>query len=206
MDASACKPQSRIQRANRETILAAALDTFAEGGFHAARLEAIAERAGMSKQNLLYYFGTKAAIHAAVLEQLLDTWLDPLRALDPMGDPLEEVLGYLRRKLQLARDLPAASRLFANEILAGAPNIETVLAGPLRAIVDDKAALLARWMDEGRLARRDPHHLIFSIWAVTQHYADFDVQVRAVLGGDCKSRFARAEETLTALFRGGLRP
>ena len=194
------RPQTRIQQRNTEAILDAALEVFSSQGFRGATLDRIAERAGLSKPNLLYYFPTKAAIHEALLAGLLDTWLDPLRALDPEGDPVEEVLTYVRRKLEMSRDLPRESRLFANEILQGAPVVGPTLGTHLKALVDEKAAVIAGWAEAGRIAPVDPHHLIFSVWALTQHYADFDVQVRAVLGTD-QTPFDAAEAHLTAMFR-----
>ncbi len=195
---------TRIQRKNRAAILDAALDVFSSQGFRGATVDEIATAAGLSKPNLLYYFPSKEAIHAAVLEQLLDTWLDPLRALDPSGEPLEEILAYMRRKLQMARDLPRESRLFANEIVQGAPRIHDVLSTDLKALVDEKAAVIAAWSDAGRIARVHPYHLIFSIWSLTQHYADFDVQVRAVLGPE--DPFAAAPEFMETLYRRLLTP
>ncbi|QYK39978.1 MAG: TetR family transcriptional regulator C-terminal domain-containing protein [Paracoccaceae bacterium] len=199
------RPRTRIQQKNRETILDAALEVFSALGFRGATLDQIAEVAGLSKPNLLYYFPSKEAIHQALLTELLDTWLDPLRAMNPSGDPVDEVLAYARRKLDLARDYPRESRLFANEILQGAPRMRAAIEGDLKTLVDDKAALLSRWMDEGRLARVAPHHLIFSIWALTQHYADFDVQVRAVLGPG-HDPFAEAGDFLNTLLHRVLEP
>ena len=176
------KPKTRIQQRNHAAILSAGLDVFSRYGFRGSTLDQIAEAAGLSKPNLLYYFPSKEAIHTALLEQLLDTWLDPLKALDPKGEPIAEIMAYMRRKLALSRDFPRESRLFANEILQGAPHIGDHLRGELRDLVDEKANALQHWQSEGQIAPVDPHHLIFSIWAQTQHYADFDVQVRAVLG------------------------
>jgi len=193
------KPRTRIQARNSATILDAALDVFSQHGFRGATLDQIAEVAGLSKPNLLYYFPSKEAVHGALLSRLLTTWLDPLRAMNPEGEPVAEILGYVRRKLQLSRDFPRESRLFANEILQGAPRILPAIEGELKALVDARSLLLSRWMDEGRIARLPPHHLIFSIWALTQHYADFDVQVRAVLGPD-HDPFAEAEGFLEVLF------
>jgi TetR/AcrR family transcriptional regulator len=193
------QPRSRIQQKNREVILDAALEVFSLHGFRGATLDQIAEVAGLSKPNLLYYFPSKEAVHKVLLTGLLDTWLDPLRAMDPKGEPLREILGYVRRKLDLARDYPRESRLFAGEILQGAPRMREAIEGDLRALVTDKARVLIRWMDEGRIARVDPVHLIFSIWALTQHYADFDVQVRAVLGPG-HDPFAEAGRFLETLF------
>jgi TetR/AcrR family transcriptional regulator len=176
------KPRTRIQARNSKAILEAALEVFSSQGFRGATLDQIAEVAGLSKPNLLYYFPSKEAVHVALLGQLLKTWLDPLRAINPAGEPKAEILAYMQRKLELSRDFPRESRLFANEILQGAPRLMEVIEGDLKPLVDEKAAVFSRWMDEGKLARLPPVHLLFSIWSMTQHYADFDVQVRAVLG------------------------
>ena len=199
--------RTRIQEEKEEQILRAALEVFSQRGFRGATIDQIAEVAGMSKPNLLYYFRTKEAMHRALIDRVLDTWLDPLRAFDANGDPQVEIAGYIRRKLELARDFPRESRLFANEILQGAPHIEDELKGPLKSLVDEKAGVIRSWARAGKIADCDPYHLIFSIWSTTQHYADFDVQVRAVLGdrhgGD--GRFEDAARHLEQLFMGGLR-
>ena len=193
------KPRTRIQTKNRETILDAGLEVFSTHGYRGATLDQIADVAGLSKPNLLYYFASKEAIHVEVLSQLLDTWLDPLRRMNSDGDPIEELLGYVRAKLELSRDYPRESRLFANEILQGAPRMRNAIEGDLKALVTEKSAVLLAWMDQGRIARVHPVHLIFSIWALTQHYADFDVQVRAVLGPE-HDPFAEAGDYLETLF------
>ncbi|MDK3073008.1 TetR family transcriptional regulator C-terminal domain-containing protein [Sedimentitalea sp. JM2-8] len=179
---TASSPTTRIQMRNRASILEAALDVFSAHGFRGATVDQIALAAGLSKPNLLYYFPSKEAIHNALLEQLLDLWLAPLRTLRDDGDPLQELLAYVRRKLEMSRDYPRESRLFANEIVQGAPRIHDALSGDLKQLVDEKCAVISGWIEEGRIARVHPYHLIFSIWSLTQHYADFDVQVRAVLG------------------------
>jgi TetR/AcrR family transcriptional regulator len=199
------RPLTRIQQKNRQTILDAALDVFSQNGFRGSTLDQIADVAGLSKPNLLYYFPSKEAIHAELLSLLLDTWLDPLRALDPAGEPVAEIMDYVRRKLELSRDFPRESRLFANEILQGAPRIMEALEGELKALVDEKANVLKDWAEAGRIANLPPHHLIFSIWALTQHYADFDVQVRAVLGPG-HDPYAEADAFLETLFHKLLAP
>lgn len=200
--ASEARKETRIQREKREAILKAALAEFSGNGFRGTTIDAIAARAGLSKPNLLYYFDSKEEIYRSLLGQLLDTWLEPLFRLDAEGDPVDEIIAYVRRKLEMARDYPAESRLFANEMLQGAPRLKDKLEGPLRAVVDREAKIIARWVEEGRIAPVDPYHLIFSIWANTQHYADFDVQVQAVLGPErSQTRFEDAERHLVTLFR-----
>lgn len=200
--------RTRIQQEKRELILEAALEVFSMHGFRGSTIDQIAEAAGMSKPNLLYYFRRKEEIHETLIQRLLDTWLGPLRELDDVGDPLTELRSYIRRKLEMARDYPRESRLFANEILQGAPRIMPLLEGELKSLVEEKVAIIKGWMRAGKIVRTDPWHLIFSIWATTQHYADFDVQVRAVLGPDLggDGRFEDAARFLEQLFLDGLKP
>jgi TetR/AcrR family transcriptional regulator len=193
---------TRIQAANRQIILDAALEVFSAYGFRGSTVDQIAARADMSKPNLLYYFRRKEDIYVALLEHTLADWLKPLEALDPDGDPVEELSRYIAAKLEMSRQQPKASRLFANEILHGAPMIGSFLEGPLRRLVDQKAEVIRGWIAAGRLAAVDPYHLIFAIWAVTQHYADFDVQVRAVSAG----RASDVREAVVSLFLEGLKP
>lgn len=203
---SILEPRTRIQRKNHDAILEAALEVFSQAGFSAATLDRIAAEAGMSKPNLLYYFSSKDAVFQTLMHSLLSTWLAPLQDIDAAASsPVEELLAYVQRKLQMSVDFPRESRLFAHEILDGAPRISGSFGSELKPLVDEKAELIATWVEQGRLAPIDPHHLIFSIWSLTQHYADFDVQVRAVLG-DGRDPFEEARLHLDTMFRRMLTP
>ena len=200
--------KTRIQARNEARILDAAQEVFAARGFRGATVDAIAAKAGMSKPNLHYYFKRKSDLYVAVLRRTLDIWLEPFAELDPEGAPEVELRRYIARKLEMSRLYPDASRVFANEMLQGAPQLRGYLAGDLRELVDRKAGVIRRWIERGALAEVDPHHLVFLIWAATQHYADFDPQVRAVLGKErlTKQDFADIEESLCRIiFRGLLR-
>ncbi|AEM40358.1 TetR family transcriptional regulator C-terminal domain-containing protein [Ketogulonicigenium vulgare] len=196
--------RSRIQRKNRALILKAGLEVFSQNGFRGATVDMIAQVAGLSKPNLLYYFHSKEEIYTTILADLLVEWLNPFRMLDPNGDPMDELMGYIRAKLAMARDFPQESRLFATEVIQGAPHIKSVLETDLRELVEAQSAILSKWMDEGRIARMHPVHLIITIWALTQHYADFDAQTRAILSGD--DPFPDAAAHLELLFRKLLTP
>jgi TetR/AcrR family transcriptional regulator len=199
------KPRTRIQQEKTAAILEAALGVFSDYGFRGATVDRIAGAAGLSKPNLLYYFSSKEAIYRAVLGRLLHNWLVPLESLDADGDPLEELRAYVRRKLEMSREYPQESRLFANEILHGAPHISDVLTGELKDLVDETAEVIRRWSEDGKIAPVHPHHLIFSIWATTQHYADFSSQIGFVLGEDVDP-FPDAETHLDRLFTRFLDP
>jgi len=197
--------QSRIRTTNSGIILDAALEVFSAYGFRGSTVDQIAASANMSKPNLLYYFRRKEDIYVALLERTLADWLEPLKRLKPEGEPLAEIAAYVSAKLKMSRDNPKASRLFANELLHGAPAISSFLSGSLKTLVDDKARVIRGWARQGRIANVDPYHLIFSLWAMTQTYADFDVQIRAIIGDDQK-RFADAEKAILTIVLNGLKP
>lgn len=180
----------RIRRANEALLLDAAEAVFAETGFAGASTAAIAARSGLPKANLHYYFGTKETIYRAVLDRILKLWLaafDPSAAGD---DPAEVLEAYIRAKIDHSRQHPLASRVFAGEMLRGAPVIRGFLSEELRPWVERQSAVMRRWIAEGRMDPVDPAHLLFMIWAATQTYADFDAQIRVVTG---KRRQARAD-------------
>jgi TetR/AcrR family transcriptional regulator len=198
------KKPSRIQLRNRHRILDAALNVFSQHGYRGATLDLIAKEAGISKPNILYYFSGKEKIHVTLLNQLMETWLDPLIEMDASGDPMTELLAYVQRKLDMARDLPRESRLFANEILQGAPRMGPHLASDLKPLFDEKCALIETWIHEGKLAKVDPRHLIFSIWSTTQHYADFEAQIDVLMPKRAKED--GATDYLNAMFTKLLSP
>lgn len=210
MPSTAPKPPERRRRkdgaARREAILDAGLAVFSTLGLHGASVDQLADKAGLSKTNLLYYFPSKEELYVAVLRRVLDVWLDPLQALNADSEPADALRAYIRTKLTLSRDAPQASRLFCLEIVQGAPLLRAELEGPLRRLVDRKAAIIAGWIAQGRIGAHDPQHLIFSIWAITQHYADFAVQVDAITGHgfDDPDFFERTVASTQGLILGGL--
>jgi TetR/AcrR family transcriptional regulator len=181
----------QVREANEALILDAAERVFAGAGFGGATMAAIAEAAALPKANLHYYFGNKRALYRKVLARILDDWLVPVHGIKSEADPRTALETYIRDKMRMAFERPQASRVFANEVLHGAPEVSDMLADTLRPLVRDKAAVIDNWIAQGRMATVDSIHLFFTIWAATQTYADFDVQVQAVLGTE---RFAAAEQ------------
>jgi len=198
--------KTRIQLRNEERILDAAQEVFATYGYQGATIDEVAHRAGISKPNLHYYFKRKRDLYLAVLRRTLEIWLVPLRELDRTGDPAEEIGNYIAHKVQLSRRFPAASRVFANEIVQGAPFLKGYLQTDLRKVVERKAAVIQHWIDEGKLAPIDPYHLIFLIWAATQHYADFLPQIKAVMNVSRlnQGNFRKVEQSLSRIILHGV--
>ena len=200
--------KTRIQAINEARILDAAQEVFAEHGFRGATVDEIATRAEMSKPNLLYYFKTKKLLYRAVLERTLVLWLAPLKELEAASDPAAEIRNYIAAKLEASLRHPNASRVFASEIQQGAPVLMDYLHGELRSLVKRKAQVIEQWIADGKLAPVDPVHFIFMIWATTQHYADFAVQVRAVMNRKSLSKkdFAEIEEAVSSVLLNGVLP
>ena len=197
--------KGQIRQANETLILKAAERVFAGAGFGGATMAAISEAAGLPKANLHYYFGSKHDLYRAVLARTLEDWLMPLNAITPEADPAQAIEQYIRAKMALSAKRPHASKVFANELLHGAPVVKTLLMTELRDMVLTKVAVMEGWMSSGQMAPVDATHLFFSIWAATQTYADFDVQVSAVLGVDTlqEAHHPRATEHVVALMLRG---
>ncbi len=200
--------RSRAVAAKRSAILEAALEFFSLYGIHGTSLDQVAERADVSKTNLLYYFPSKEELYLAVLKDILDVWLAPLKALRADQEPLQAIREYIRLKLEVSRHHPQASRLFCLEMIQGAPLLKQELQGGLKALVDEKSAMIERWIAAGHIATVEPHHLIFMLWATTQHYADFWVQVEAVTGKtlDDEAFFQQTVENVQRVIIEGIRP
>lgn len=199
------RKRTRIQATNEDRIVSTALDVFSKYGYRGSTVDQIAEAAGMSKANVLYYFKSKTDIYLAVLEETLEDWLYPLTELDANGDALLEIQRYIRAKLKLSRTSPAASRLFANEILQGAPMIGPYLNNELKELVDSKVVILNEWMKRGEIKKFEPLHLLFLIWSTTQHYADFATQITALDSSPRNKLFKDAETFLDTVLLEGLK-
>lgn len=202
------RAKTRLGEAKAERILDAALLIFSRFGLRGSRMDQIAGAAGMSKPNLIYYFPSKEALYVAVLERTLAMWLDPLGELDAEADPATALAGYIGRKLAASAAHPDESRLFATEIIQGAPLLETALRRDLAPLVEAKVAVIENWIAAGKLAPIEPRTLLFMIWATTQHYADFAAQVALLTGqglGDAEF-FAATQATILKVILDGVLP
>lgn len=200
--ASKAPRQARVRERNQAALLRAAERVFARTGFAGATIAQIALEAGVPKPNLHYYFPAKRDLYRAVLDNILALWLTETDAFVPEAEPRAALEQYVRAKMRFSRLYPDASRVFANEILHGAPEIGGYLRTELRRLVTAKAGVMNEWIADRRMAALDPVHLFFAIWAVTQTYADFAPQVTAVLGVRALSeqQHAHATDAVVDLF------
>ena len=174
--------RQRSRASIERRILEAAESVFAEAGFNGATTAEIARRAGIPKANLHYYFNTKDELYQKVLTGVLNTWLHTADEITADADPARALSHYITAKIELERSQPIPSRVFANEIIHGAPHLGPYLETSLRNWVEQKSKVIKGWIAAGKMHDVDPRHLLFMIWASTQTYADFASQISAVLG------------------------
>lgn len=194
-------PRGRIRLRKEQAILRAAEKVFARSGFEGSRMAEIAQLARTPKPTLHYYFQNKESLYRAVLDEILELWMAETDVIVADADPATAIENYVRAKMRLTQERPDASRVFANELLHGAPELQGYLRTTLHDRVAQRAQVLDRWQQEGKMLRIDSTHLFFSIWAMTQTYADFQVQICAVLGkSDLDQRdFATATDHVVAI-------
>ncbi|MCF8487107.1 MAG: TetR/AcrR family transcriptional regulator [Rhodobacteraceae bacterium] len=172
-----------IRRENERVILAAAEKVFAEAGFGGATMQLIADMAGLPKANLHYYFATKEDLYRKVVHDIFEIWLRAADSFDNAPGPKEGIGAYVDAKMDISRRHPFGSKVWASEVMHGAPVIQDYLETTLREWTDGRIAAIQRWIDEGKMAPVNPRHLLYMLWATTQHYADFGHQVETLNDG-----------------------
>ncbi|MBD1558572.1 TetR family transcriptional regulator [Vibrio sp. S9_S30] len=199
--------RSRIREAHEEKILKTAEILFSKNGYNGTALEAIADSAGMSKQNLLYYVQSKEKLYHRVLTNILDQWVEKMVLLDQSEDEPAVMIGnYIRAKMEISRSNPHASKVFAMEIINGAPHLQDYLKAQLFPVLETDVKLVEGWIAQNKMDPVDPYHFFFLIWSSTQAYADFSSQMQLVLGKDVLDHndFETATSLLTHVITKGI--
>ena len=182
---SRLKPGRRtdIRRENERAILEAAEKVFAEAGFGGATMQLIADMAGLPKANLHYYFATKEDLYRRVVSRIFEIWLDAASSFDDAPGPVEGIGAYIDAKMDISRTHPHGSKVWASEVMHGAPVIQDYLETTLRAWTEGRITVIQRWIYEEKMQPVNPRHLLYMLWATTQHYADFGHQIQTLNGG-----------------------
>lgn len=192
----------------QEQIVLAALKVFSQYGLNGASMDEIALAAEMSKSNIFYYFSGKEELYEHVLQYVVTEWIAPLEGLTADRNPAEVLSEYIEAKLLLSKKLPEASRVYALEMIQGAPFMKAQMKGPMKKLVKEKVAVFDQWIAEGKMVAISSIHLLFSIWSLTQHYADFAPQIEALTGKTLSNKvfFAEVNTTLQHILLSGILP
>lgn len=197
--------RNEIRQQNETLILQAAEKVFAEAGFGGATMQLIADLAGLPKANLHYYFATKEELYRKVVQNIFEIWLHAADSLDNAPGPVEGIGAYIDAKMEISRRHPDGSKVWASEVMHGAPVIQDYLETTLRDWTAGRAALIQHWIDEGKMAAVNTQHLLYMLWATTQHYADFGHQIETLNGGPLTdAQWRSAKDSVKAMILRGI--
>ncbi len=175
--------KASIRRENVAKILEAAESVFAEKGYKGASVGLIAERSNVPKPNVYYYFGTKEALYRRVIEDVCSIWLHAADTFDATNDPKTAIEEYVASKMELARERPNGSRLWAIEMASGAPFLRDYLENTVKPWLISRERVLEKWIEQGKLKPFNARYFFYMVWATTQNYADFETQINIINGG-----------------------
>lgn len=194
-----------IRRKNKAKIFAAAKQEFVTYGFKGASIKRIAERANIPRANIHYYFKNKEDLYRQLLNEILDMWNSRYDSLTSELTAKNSLTSYIRAKVMYSKTDPEASRIFASEIIHGAPHLKDYLDDEFKTWVQSKVNVIQHWIDDGQIKPINPYHLLFLIWSASQHYADFNVQVTSAMGKSTldEQDFEEVVESLTTIILTG---
>ena len=182
--AKAKMSEGNIRQKNKALIFNAAKKEFVTYGFKGASIKRISERANIARANIHYYFKDKTDLYQQLLSNIIDVWNAGYGTLNADQEPKVALSAYIRAKVMHAKNDPDSSRIFASELIHGAPILNDYLNNDFKIWLQSKVTIINTWIDKGLIDKVNPHHLLFLIWSSTQHYADFNVQVVAALNKD----------------------
>ena len=198
---SRSRKTSPLGEERKKFILVAAEYEFDQCSYGGARMQRVADRAGVPKSNVHYYFGSKRALYNVVLEDVINLWDRTFETLDSEDDPELLLTRFVRKKVEFTRLYPRKTRIFISEMLHGAPYLSPSLNEQMTQWTRDRAEVIKQWIKLGKISDVDPYHLIFMIWASTQHFAQAEVQIKSVYGKSSLSKndYDRQADSLTAM-------
>ncbi len=200
--------KAHIRAENERLILEAGERIFAQHGFRGATMQMIADQAGLPKANLHYYFDSKEKLYRRVVEKIFEIWLQAASSFENSDEPKEALKLYIYEKMQISRRHPYGSKVWANEVMQGAPIIQDFLETQLRSWTDGRIESIQAWIAAGKIRPVEPRWVMYMIWATTQHYADFGHQIET-LNADAplsEAQWEAASETVFEVIWNGLEP
>ena len=200
--------KAHIRAENERLILEAGERIFAQHGFRGATMQMIADQAGLPKANLHYYFDSKEKLYRCVVEKIFEIWLQAASSFENSDEPKEALKLYIYEKMQISRRHPYGSKVWANEVMQGAPIIQDFLETQLRSWTDGRIESIQAWIASGKIRPIEPRWVMYMIWATTQHYADFGHQIET-LNADAplsEAQWQAASETVFEVIWNGLAP
>ncbi len=175
--------KEKVRWDSTRKIIDAAEQIFSKKGFEGATTREIADKAGLPKANIHYYFPTKEDLYVQVLKDILAEWINDAEIFDSSDDPEIAFRAYVSRKIQHSFTRPFASKVWAMEVIGGGTVFDVHLKSSLLEWNTKKCRQINKWIEQGKLRKVNAQYLLYAIWAMTQHYADFEYQTRIINNG-----------------------
>lgn len=188
----------------RGRIIDAALVSFADRGFEATSLDALAAGLGVRKQTILYHFGTKDALLEAVIDASAADLADALeRALAKAGPGFARVEALVKTTFRLAARRPELLGLL-REVSRLGPPATTRLMDALDPLIERARAFLEVEMEAGNMRRQDPRLLLLTSYSTVIGVAT-EVEVLRAVGVEPTVRsLLRRRDELVEFLRSAL--
>ncbi len=196
-EASSHRSQQDIRAQNQALILAAAEEEFVLQSYRGATMQGIADRAGLPKANIHYYFKNKKNLYKAVLHSIIQEWNEGLVTMTVDSDPKTVIEKFVRTKLHQAFANPNRHKLFALEVIGGAPHLHDFMSTTMKEWALDKTQVMKTWHEQGKISIADPLQLLILIWATTQRYAEFETEIVGLME---KNAYDKQDEARAAEF------
>ncbi len=197
-EATPHRSQHDIRAHNQAIILSAAEEEFVLQSYRGATMQGIADRAGLPKANIHYYFKNKRNLYKVVLRAIIEEWNTGLVTMTVDSDPKTVIEKFVRTKLHQAFAHPNRHKLFAVEVIGGAPHLHDFMSTTMKEWALDKTQVMTTWYSQGKISIADPLQLLILIWATTQRYAEFETEIVGLMQKDAydKEDEARAANFL----------
>jgi TetR/AcrR family transcriptional regulator len=159
----------------RAAILEAAMREFAQEGMAGARMEAIADSAGVNKALLHYYFRDKERLYGAALDHVFASLSQRvLKVLECDLPPQKKIMAYAGAHFDFVAASPVCPRLVQREMMRagrhGSPHMRRIAKRYLQPVMAKLVALLREGMTGGQFRQVDPQHFVLSLIAMNVFY------------------------------------
>ena len=149
--------KTRDAGASRARVFAAAAEEFAARGFDGAKVDRIAERAGVNKAMLYYHFTNKAALYRAVVGDMFASTAVAMRQLrEKGGAPEVQLAGFIEVVVREGRARPHFPAMWLRELADGGRHLDERNFGDIFGIVSTLAAILRDGETAGRFRPMPP--------------------------------------------------
>lgn len=197
-----------------DRIVEAAMEEFSEAGFSGARVARIAEKAGVNKALLFYYYRSKEKLYGAVLKTVISRVVSPLIEFIEKVDTAQEFIeSFPVLHMRLAEKNQRLIRIGVGHFIGRPSGISPEAAQVFRSTIGKiKEPFLHKvegWIRSGQIRAEDPYHFIFNVISLNLFSFLARPLLEAISGfdfGGAPDFLEKRSNSVVNLLRGGYLP